>query len=247
MRAIIFAAGLGTRLKPFTLSHPKALIEVNGKTVLERTVNRLREAGINDIIVNVHHFPEQIIDFLDSHNSFGTSIRYSDESDLLLETGGGIVKAAPMLEDDEPFVACNADVLTDFSLTEMIADHIATGADVTLLTQDRTTSRYLYFDADRRDLKGWMNMKTGDSLPGGFIPSGSMLRRAFDGYHIISQKALRLLCNESADTPFGITPWYVANCENLDIRAYTPAKPFQWFDIGSPETLDKARREFIER
>lgn len=246
MKAIVFAAGLGTRLKPFTEHHPKALVEINGIPMLARAIKRLTNCGITDIVVNVHHFANQIISYLEANDNFGANIYISDESDLLLDTGGGIRKAAGFLSGSEPFVACNADILTDLPLKEMICFHNESGADVTLLTKHRETSRYLYFKEDGYRLAGWINKKNGDSRPAGFVPQNDMLELAFGGYHIISQKALGLLCEQPEEVPFGIIPWYLENIENIDIKAYCPAYQYQWFDIGSPETLSGAKELFIE-
>ena len=246
MKAIVFAAGLGTRLKPFTEHHPKALVEVNGVPMLARTVKRLVNSGITDIVVNVHHFAEQIISYLEANDNFGANIVISNESDLLLDTGGGIRKAAEYLSGDEPFVACNADILTDLPIKDMISSYNESGADVTLLTKHRNTSRYLYFNEDFNRLVGWVNKKNGDKKPSDFVPDSTMEELAFGGYHIISQKALGLLCDMPSGVPFGIIPWYLENMSILDIKAYCPEKKYQWFDIGSPETLANAIVSFTE-
>jgi len=246
MKAIVFAAGLGTRLKPFTLSHPKALVTINGKTVLERAITRLISANIVDIIVNVHHFPEQIITFLKENNNFGANITISNESDKLLDTGGALVKIAPLLSREDHIIACNADILTDFPISQMLDAHICSGADVTLLAQERKSSRYLYFDSVTNTLEGWINKKTNESKPMGFEPDNNMIERAFGGYHILSSKALELISKQPADTAFGIVPWYLSNLNHIKICAYTPSSPYQWFDIGSPETLETARSNFKE-
>ena len=133
MKAIVFAAGLGTRLYPLTESIPKALVEVGGKPMLLRVLEKLRDAGIHEIVINVHHFPDMIIDYLRSNDGFGLKIMISDERGHLLDTGGGILAARNYLDDGEPFIAHNADILTDFNLSEMITRHNESGADVTLL------------------------------------------------------------------------------------------------------------------
>lgn len=246
MKAIVFAAGLGTRLKPFTLSHPKALVEVNGKPMLQRVVERLRDAGVTQIVVNVHHFASQITDFLQANSNFGCDIAVSDESDLLLDTGGGIAKAARMLEGDEPFIAYNADILSDFDINAMIDAHRMTGADVTLLTSHRSSSRQIYFDSDGR-LRGWQNLNTGECRPDGFTPGEEPVGASFNGVHIINPSVLPLLTATAEKTPvFSIMPFYLANIERLDIRAYFPEGDYQWYDIGRNETLAAARCNFKE-
>lgn len=246
MKAIIFAAGLGTRLQPFTLQHPKALVEVNGKPMLQRVIERLRDAGITQIVVNVHHFAQQIIDFIDSNSGFGCDITISDESDLLLDTGGGIAKAALYLIDDEPFIAYNADILTDFNIANMIEAHNKSCADVTLLTSPRSSSRQLYFNREKR-LCGWQNINTGECRPKGFHPNSHFTPASFNGVHIINKKALNLLTEKYAKQPvFSITPFYIDNISALNIQAYQPGTDYQWIDIGRNETLAKARDEFRE-
>lgn len=246
MKAIVFAAGLGTRLRPFTLEHPKALVEVNGKPMLQRVVERLRDAGIREIVVNVHHFADQIIEFIRYHDGFGCDIAISDERQLLLDTGGGIANAAPLLAGEEPFIAYNADILSDFDIAGMIAAHKLTGADVTLLTSGRSSSRQLYFDGDNR-LVGWQNLKTGECRPASFSPDGDCHGASFNGVHIINGKALQMMRQHAAAEPvFSITPFYVDNIDKLDIRSYSPEKPYQWYDIGRNETLAAARIGFKE-
>lgn len=245
MKALIFAAGLGTRLRPFTLEHPKALVPVRGIPMLQRVIEKIRNAGITDVVVNVHHFADQIIDFLNQNDNFGINISVSDERDLLLDTGGGILKAHTLLGDDEPFLVHNADILTDFPLEEMIARHIDTAADVTLLADDRKTSRYLIFNPESR-MTGWTNISTGQILPEGFTPDADSRLLAFGGVHILSPAVFRPLERFSAEKAFSIIPFYVAACRDLDIRAYTPSCPYSWHDIGKPESLRAAEASLSE-
>ena len=167
MKAMIFAAGLGTRLRPLTDNMPKALVPVAGKPMLERVILRLKEAGFNEITVNIHHFGEQIIDFLRAHDNFGTEIHISDERGMLLDTGGGIKKARPFLDGQEPFLVHNADILTDIDLAGLYRHHLESDAESTLLVSERKTSRYLLFDDDYH-LHGWINKSTGEVKPAGF-------------------------------------------------------------------------------
>lgn len=246
MKAMIFAAGMGTRLRPFTLHHPKALVEVKGKPMLQRVIERLKGAGITDIVINVHHFAGQIADFLSANSNFGCDMALSDESERLLDTGGGIAKAAALLGDDAPFIAYNADILSDFDINEMIGSHMSSCADVTLLTSARQSSRQLYFDHGQH-LCGWRNHNTGECRPATFHPDATVTPASFNGVHIISPKVLPLLQRQASTNPvFSITPFYLDNCQCLDIRPYTPSCPYQWYDIGRSETLEKARCEFHE-
>ena len=147
MKAMIFAAGLGTRLRPLTDHTPKALVPIAGKTMLERVILRLKDAGFNDITINIHHFGEQIIEFLRTHNDFGATIHISDERDRLLDTGGGIKKARPFLDGNEPFLVHNADIICDVDLAELYRHHRESNAEATLLVSERQTSRYLLLAA----------------------------------------------------------------------------------------------------
>ncbi len=161
MKALLFAAGKGTRLKPFTDAHPKALAKVNGITLLERNINYLQSFGINNFVINIHHFGEQIVDFLKENDNFGAHIEISDESELLLETGGGLMFARSLLEQEEFFLIMNVDILTDLNITEFINFHKEHDDFVTLAVSDRESSRKLLFD-DSMILKGWMNTNTGE-------------------------------------------------------------------------------------
>lgn len=241
MIAMIFAAGIGSRLKPFTDSHPKALAVAGGKTMLQRTIEKLRDAGARRIVVNVHHFAGQITDYLEANGNFGADIAVSDESALLLDTGGGLLRAEALLnaEGDEPIVLHNADVLTDAPIGEMLARHMATGAQATLLASPRQSSRQLCFDLDGR-LRGWRDNRTGRTLPEGFNPAAGTTRSlAFNGVHVVNRDIFPELHRyaRAHGEVFSITPFYVDAIGKLDIRAFEPAKPYMWHDIGTPEKL----------
>ena len=161
MKAMIFAAGLGTRLRPITDSIPKALVPVAGKTLLEHVIEKLSNEGFDELIINVHHHAEKIIDFLAEHHNFGLHIEISDEREMLLDTGGGIRKAAEFFNDGKPFLIHNVDILSNANLKALYEKHIASDNIATLLVKDRETSRYLLFNEEQR-LQGWMNVKTGE-------------------------------------------------------------------------------------
>ena len=144
---MIFAAGLGTRLKPFTDNHPKALLPLAGKTLLQWQIDKLLAAGVTDIVVNVHHFADQIVEYLQANNGFGCRVQISDEREVLLETGGGLLKAAELLEDDEPVLVCNVDILSNIDLGAFIAAHQADEL-ATIVVSNRETQRYLLFDEE---------------------------------------------------------------------------------------------------
>lgn len=240
MKAMIFAAGLGTRLAPLTDKCPKALIEVGGRPMLRRAIERLRDAGIDEIVVNVHHHAEMIKDYL-SVNNFGVKVLVSDESDCLLDTGGGVVKAASLLGDADDVMLYNADIFTDFSIGEMVEAHRHSGADVTLLTDDRKTSRYLLFDKDGL-MRGWKNVSTGEiKTPFSAAITGHCALKAFGGIHIIKPHVITMMKEWGESPKFSITSFYIASCDRLAIKSFRPSAPYVWIDIGRPETLRQAR------
>lgn len=240
MKGMIFAAGIGSRLKPFTDHHPKALVEVGGKPMLRRVIENMAAAGITRIVVNVHHFANQIIDYLADNDNFGLNISISDESNCLLETGGGLLKALPLFDNNEPVLVHNADILTDIDLKTIIDSHCSTRADVTLWVKDRISSRKLYFDAGMR-LKGWQNLTTHESRPEGFTADATMRERGFSGIQVISPTAFDALRKYGEpDAKFSIMPFYLANVETLDIRGCEIDA--RLIDIGKPESLTEARK-----
>lgn len=241
MKAMIFAAGLGTRLRPITDNMPKALVEVGGKPMLRHVFDALISAGIDEVVVNVHHFADMIEDYLRTNDNFGITVHVSDERSLLLDTGGGILAARKWLDGGEPFVAYNADILSDFSVGEMIRHHNDTGADVSLLVSDRSSSRYLLF-VDGCRMRGWKNIKTGEVKPSN-LACDTLAPMAFGGVHVISPKIFPLLEDYAANgRAFSITPFYVSVCHRLNIMGYKPDDAYRWVDIGKPESLERARR-----
>lgn len=161
MKAMIFSAGLGTRFKPWTDSHPKALALVNGKSLLQRNIEYLQQYGITDVVVNVHHFADQIINAVQKNKGWGSNIIISDETNEVLETGGGLLKARKLLEGNEPFVTLNVDILTDLDLNKLLVTHDLHKPLISLAVTGRVTSRYFLFDENER-LCGWRNIKTGE-------------------------------------------------------------------------------------
>ena len=246
MKAMIFAAGLGTRLRPLTNDRPKALVEVGGVAMLERVITRLKSHGITEIVINIHHFGEKIIDFVKENNNFGINIYISDERDLLLDTGGGILKAQQWLDGNEPIIIHNADILTDFDLHKMVEQHINSNADATLLVADRKTARYFYIGENNR-LNGWTNISTGEVKPADYIALNTDKLRAFGGVHIVSPSIFSELQNYSTEPKFSITPFYIDRCKDLKIMGYTPNEKYQWHDIGKIESIAIAEQEFIEK
>ena len=242
MKAMIFAAGLGTRLRPITDSIPKALLPIEGKPLLQWQIEKLRESSINDIVINVHHFPEQIRQFLHDNADFGCHIQISDESDKLLETGGGLRKAAALLGDKEPVLALNVDILSTINLRDLIAAH-RSDARATLVVSERDTQRYLLFDENQR-LHGWTNTTTGELKPIGRgdllrqkLTNGQLHKLAFSGMHIIAPELLSLM--QSWDECFPIIDFYLSVCETAPIYAYIPPN-YRMMDIGKIDHLSEA-------
>lgn len=183
---MIFAAGLGTRLKPLTDHMPKALVPVAGRPMLEHVILKLKAAGFNELVINIHHFGEQILDFLRANQNFGLTIHISDERDCLLDTGGGIRKAEPFFRGNEPFLIHNVDILSDTDLKALYEYHRQSGNDATLLASRRKTIRYLLFDDEKR-LCGWINKDTLQTKPEGFAYNPEHHHEyAFSGIHVIS-------------------------------------------------------------
>lgn len=236
---MIFAAGLGTRLRPLTDTMPKALVKVGGVPMLQRVILNLKKAGCDRILVNVHHFPDMIIDFLNSMQNFGIDIAVSDERDRLLDTGGGIAKAAKWLDVDEPFIVHNADILTTLDLKTIYERHEASKSEATLLVSARTTSRYLLFD-DRMRMNGWINDSTKEVKPAG-LPYETLDKYAFNGIHVISPSLLpAITAYKEKDEPFSIMEFYINSCRERSITGYLPTADYSWFDIGKPVSLAQA-------
>lgn len=240
---MVFAAGLGTRLRPLTDSRPKALVEVNGVPMLEHVIRHIVACGFSEIVVNVHHFGDMVIDFLQS-KEWDAKIFISDERGELLDTGGGILKAREWLDDGRPFLVHNADILTDIDLMMMYRHHLDSHADATLLAASRETSRYLLFDA-KGQLHGWINTATEEVKPAGFVYDKNIYRPlAFGGVHVVSPTIFPSLEKYSSERKFSITPYYVSECRKLSIMGYSPKESYRWFDIGKPETLRLAESSF---
>ncbi|MBO4435000.1 MAG: nucleotidyltransferase family protein [Bacteroidales bacterium] len=237
MKAMIFAAGLGTRLKPLTDTMPKALVPVAGKPLLAHVLEKLVGAGYDDITVNVHHFPDQIIKYL-ADNDFGAHISISDERDLLRETGGGIKFARPLLEGSEPFLVHNVDILSDLDLEWFRSQH-RPDALATLLVSERKTQRYLLFDSDGC-LAGWTNIATGEvRSPRGSIDPANYRMLAFSGIHCISQGIFDAFTRYGFGNRFSIMDFYLTACADYPIRAAVPTA-LRLLDVGKLDTLTEA-------
>lgn len=237
MKAMILAAGLGTRLKPFTDEHPKALAVVNGKSLLQRNIEYLASFDITDVIVNVHHFPDQITDLINKNKGFGSNITISDERDQLLETGGGLVKAKDYFDANEPFVLMNVDVLTDLNLRSMIKQHRSTKALATLAVTHRITSRYFLFD-ELENLCGWKNIKTAEQKIS--KESGKYFEKAFSGVHVISPKIFPLI---KLKGKFSMVDVYLQLCKTNCIMGFDHSTT-KFVDVGKPESIAIAEAIF---
>jgi len=235
MKAMIFAAGLGTRLYPLTSDRPKALVEVAGKTLLQRAIERVRDAGYNDLVINIHHFGDQIISYLEANSNFGTSITISDEREGLLDTGGGIRKAAEWLDGKEPFLVYNVDVLSNIDLSLFRRYHLERGGVATLVVRDRTTARYLAFD-ESMQLTGWKNIQTGKEILSRSNSICNLL--AFSGIQMIEPKIFKLMTETGS---FPIIQLYLRLAANHPIFGYKDQSSL-WMDLGKPEQIIEAEK-----
>lgn len=237
MKAMIFAAGLGTRLGPLTNSMPKALVEVNGKAMLEHVVEYLKSFGIRDVIINIHHFGNLIKEFITQKQQFGINIEISDESDELLDTGGGLLKAAHFFNDGRPFVAHNVDVLSKTDLNKVIEHHKQSAALATLVVKKRNTARYFLCD-ESGSICGWRNTKTGEEII--VKPANPVSEFAFSGIQIVDPKIFAV---NKLTGKFSLTKMY------LDLAGKYPIGTYKddglWFDLGKPENIIEAESKFF--
>ncbi|MBL0882500.1 MAG: NTP transferase domain-containing protein [Chitinophagaceae bacterium] len=240
MKAMILAAGLGTRLKPWTDHHPKALAVVNGKSLVQRNIEYLQQFGISDVLVNVHHFADQIIDAVEKNNGWGSKVTISDETDEVLETGGGLKKAAWYFEGASPFILMNVDILTSLDLGTMIAAHQSSKPLATLAISERKTSRYFLFD-NQQNLRGWRNVQTGEEKPAGISTTIPELKQmAFSGIHIIDPSLLTLM---ERDGKFSMVDVYLDLSARHTILGYDHTGAVL-VDVGKPESIIKAEEIF---
>ena len=235
-QAMIFAAGLGTRLKPLTDTMPKALVRVGGQPLLWHVVQRLKAAGYERIVVNVHHFAQQIVDYLRQNDNFGLDIRISDETGGLLETGGGIRKALPLFDQESPILIHNVDILSNLDLGSLGFPD-ASAPDALLVVSSRKTKRYLLFD-DEGLLDGWTNIETGEvrSPYPGLDPSDLKIL-AFSGIHVLWPRVFPLLA--AMPERFGIIDFYLKHCHQCAFMGYEK-KDLRLLDVGKLDTLEQA-------
>ena len=239
MQAMIFAAGLGTRLKPLTDRIPKALVRVGGEPLLKRVIFQLKGAGFTRIVVNVHHFSNQIIDYLRDNDNFGMDIRISDESDKLLETGGGIKKAWPLFDQKEPVLIHNVDILSNVDLKKFYQMEAETPLAARLLVSVRKTKRYLLFD-DTMRLVGWTNIETGEvKSPYKDLDPKQYKMYAFSGIHMVAPSLFPLM--EEEPDKFPIMDFYLRHCDKVRIEGYVK-NDLKLMDVGKQETLKEAEQ-----
>ena len=251
MKAMIFAAGLGTRLKPLTDTLPKALVPLAGKTLLQWQIEKLKAAGITDIVVNVHHFPDMIIDYLRDNDNFGCRIAVSDERDMLLETGGGLRKAKHLLlgvasresgNNDAPILVCNVDILSNIEIPTLLRAYNPDEMGV-VVVYPRETQRYLVFDETQR-LCGWTNIATGDvrgPIANTQYPIANTQNLAFSGMQVLNPRIFEVMdevVKEKGDK-FSLIDLYVSIAEKEILRAYIPEN-YRMMDVGKINQLADA-------
>ena len=236
MRAMILAAGLGTRLQPLTNNLPKALIKIREKTLLEIAIKTLVRNGFDKIIINVHHFAEKVISFIEQNN-FGADILISDERDKLLDTGGGLKKASRFFNDGKPFLLYNVDILSNLNLNNLYKVHLQSNSIATLIVRKRKSGRYLLFNSENI-LCGWKNTKTGELISA--CNKDLSNEFAFSGIHIIDPKIFSLMPKDDA---FSMIDLYLDIMKENKIIASIDNNSF-WLDAGKTENLKIAEENF---
>ena len=234
MESFILAAGLGTRLRPLTDHRPKALVEIEGKPLLQIAIERMVQLGVSRIVVNIHHYGEQIIGFINSRK-WECEIVISDERKLLLDTGGGLQQAATLFTGEEPIIVHNVDIVSRIDLEEMVQRHLQGDNLATLAVSQRETSRYLLWDAEGQ-LVGWNN-RSCNEYRWVSEPVSEYIPLAFSGISIINPKLLSLL--PPASKPYPIIPEYLNMAQRYRIGKYQHC-PSDWLDVGKPDTLSRA-------
>lgn len=237
MKAMIFSAGLGTRFKPWTDKHPKALAVIHKKTLLQRNIEYLQQFDITDVVINVHHFPDQVIKAIEKNKGWGSNIMISDESDALLDTGGGLMKAKELLSGDEAFLTINADILTELNIKHFLSFHQQQNALISLAVMNRKTSRYLLFNKYDR-LIGWRNTTTGDEKI--VIHAKDISEKAYSGIALFEQEVFNLV---NRTGKFSLIDMYLDLAEENKIAGYDHTGD-RFVDVGKPEGLTVAEQMF---
>jgi NDP-sugar pyrophosphorylase family protein len=236
-KAIIFSAGLGTRFKPWTDAHPKALALINGKTLLQRNIEYLQQFGIRDVVVNVHHFADQIISAIEKNKGWGSQVSISDETKEVLETGGGLLKARTFFEGKDPFVSLNVDVLTNFDLHKLMHFHQENKPLVSFAVSNRNTSRYVLLNEQHR-MCGWKNQTTGEERI--VIPDQPLIARAYSCVVIYQPEIFSVIKQQGK---FSIMETYLQLAADHTIMALEHSAD-KWVDVGRPESVAIAEALF---
>ena len=234
---MIFSAGLGTRFKPWTNAHPKALALVNGKSLLQLNIEYLQKYGITEVIVNVHHFADQVIDAITANKGWGSNIVISDETEEVLETGGGLLKARPFLDGNEPFITLNVDILTDLDLNKLLAFHNENKPLISFGITNRNTSRYFLFDEKNR-LCGWRNINTGEEKIA--VPKANLLQKAYSCVVVFEPAVFPLIRQRGK---FSLTEPYLDLAADHIILGYDHTGD-RLIDVGKPESIAIAEAIF---
>lgn len=237
MKAMIFSAGLGTRFKPWTDKHPKALAVINGKSLLQRNIEYLQQYDIRDVVVNIHHFPDQIIKALDDNKGFGSRILISDESNEVLETGGGLLKAQHLFEPGEDFLTINVDILTTLDIHQFLSFHRQQKAFVSLAVSSRQSSRCFVFNEDNR-LTGWRNLQTGEEKIK--VESEKQFNKSFSGISLFSYSFFDKLALQGK---FSLVDAWLSLAAQNGIYGYDHSGD-KWVDVGKPESIAIAEALF---
>ena len=238
---MIFSAGLGSRFKPWTDKHPKAMAVVNGKSLLQRNVEYLQQYGIKDVVVNVHHYADQLIEAIIKTRGWGSKITISDERDELLETGGGLLKAKEFFIPGEKFITCNADILTDLDIYKLVSFHTEKKALITFGVTQRKTSRYLLFDENDR-LCGWRNVKSGEDRIS--VPKTQYFEKAYSCVVVFEYEIFRLMEEKGFTNKFSLIDVYLALAAEHLILGYDHTGD-KLVDVGKPDSIAIAESIFL--
>ena len=236
---MILCAGLGTRLKPWTEKHPKALVPVGGVPMLKRVSDKIIEQGFDEIVVNIHHFGDQIITYIAGDQSLAGNVRISDEREFLLDTGGGILHAEELLgNDSRPFLVHNVDILSNADLKKIYSEHIKNGWHVTLLVSERKSDRKLVF-YESMDLKGWINIKNGETRPASLHIDETDNVLSFSGIYVMSPEVFVIMRRHGFGGKFPIMDFFLSGIKELKIGGVIQDS-LEIIDIGKPDTLHRA-------
>lgn len=239
-QAMILAAGLGKRLRPYTDNLPKALVEINGRPILGLLLDKMKAEGCRRVVVNIHYLGSLITDYLATYPFEGMQLVISDESALLLETGGALRKAADLFLPELPVVVHNVDILSDLSFQDLLSQHLNSDSLLTLAVRRRQSSRYLAFNNDGQ-LTGWINIKTGETL--GEVDEQLSDFFAFSGVHVASWSFFKLIKEMEEERPFSVIPLWIKLCKGYSVKCFDHSFSY-WSDIGTPSDLEIARTNF---